>query len=707
MGIPIGGGGGGGSPVPNLTCAQAKSEIASLTMTVANLQSLLARTQDPVQRADIQAGISEAQQEIAVLRNELPLLCAPPAPSPSISVLIVLDGADASFATPDSSTLTPDGYFTLSYFQSVLQTQGVTVPGLPIVLTRAHRQQDPALTAAPATLPSGVINNAYFTWHSDTLPSDVTGKTVVDLSSFNVVLMFGFVAMPAAGTLNPNVLAWDGAHGEDQLWAFVQFMNNGGGLFATGDHEDLGAPIGAAIPRVRSMRRWLWQPGTFTATEGGEEYQPGESVGSTGGYGANFLNNVELTHPFNSSQGAQLGMRCAPPSEGELRHDTLQAPPQAQEVTLTDPNAKITFIPGPTMQGDSPEPFIPFDRQSDDIPQPIMLTQPGHPLFVLSSGAPITVYPDHMHEGMTIDLSDTTNPDPRTVSYTHQGVTIQEYPSNTSAGQPVPQILMNLTTTGGHATPSGETYHLGALDPTVPSVTFGGVSAYDGSPVGVGRIVTDSTFHHYVDINLIGDPGVAALGVGPAYAAQGFQGSTTGQGYLAQFAAYWLNLVNWLANPQTATALLMAAVKHASQSATVRKSAGPGVAGHGSGVHDFGSTVTQLVSRLTPAPMLRDALQHAMSAIGADGVANWLADARAADPDRAADIDRVLLHGFLGGAVLHSLGLGLERSLDAEAAAVEPAVRAGLAGAAKALAASRHGDAAGELVSLLSGKVLA
>ena len=705
---PIGGGGGGVPTDPGLTCAQAKSQIASLTMTVANLQSLLARTQDPVQRADIQAGINEARQEIAVLRSELPELCAPPAPPPAISVLIVLDGADASFATPDSSSLAPDGYFTLSYFQSVLESQGLTTPGRTIVLNRAHRQQDPAVTAAPSTLPGGVINNAYFTWNSDTLPAGVTGKTVVDLSSFQVVLMFGFVAMPSAGTINPDVLAWDGGPGEAQVWAFTQFMNNGGGLFATGDHEDLGAPLCAAIPRVRSMRRWLWQHGTnFTVTEGGEEYEPGESPGMTGAYGSNFINNAELAHPFNTSQAGQLGMRCAPPSEGELRHDTLQAPPQGQEVTLTDQNAGITFIPGPTMQGDSPGPFIPFDRQSDAIPQPVTLTQPAHPLFALPGGGQLAVYPDHMHEGMTVDLSDTTDPDPRTVSYTHQGVTIQEYPSSASAGQPVPQVLMELSTTGGHATPSGEkTYHIGALDPTVASVTFGGLSAYDGSPVGVGRIVTDSTFHHYVDINLTGDPGVAAVGNGPAYAVQGFQASATGQGYLAQIAAYWLNLVNWLANPTTATALLMAAVERARQSVTVRESAGQGVAGHGEAVHDLGATVTQLVSRQVPVPMLRDALHHATPAGHAQAVADWLGDARAADPDRAADIDRVLLHGFMGGAVLHGLGLSREHSLTAAApAAAEPVIRAGLAGAAKALAASRHRDSTRDLAALLTGKV--
>ncbi len=703
MGIPIGGGGGGDPQDPGLTCAEAKANIASLNLTVANLTSLLNRTQDPVQRADIQAGIRQAQQELAVLRSELPLICAPPPPRPAISMLIALDGTNSSFANAIDPT--DVSYFSLTYFQSVLEAQGVTTPLLPIVLTRAHRQTDPGPASA---MPPGVINKAYFTWQSSTLPSDVTGKTVVDLAAFQVVFLFGFDNMPLPGTLNPDILAWDGHHGEDQLWAFVQFMNNGGGLFATGDHEDLGAPLCAAIPRVRSMRRWLWQPGSFTASAGGEKFDPAESIGSNFGYGANYLNNVPLDHPFNKSQGAHLGMKCAPPEFGELRHDTLQG--NAQDLFIADPVSMETLEQPnlPAVPGDVSLEFIPSDRQSDDAPQPITLTAPGtgHPLFALSGGGQLAAYPDHMHEGMAIDLNDTissdpTIPDPHTVTYTHQGVTIPEYPHTASQGQPVPQVLMTLSIAGGHATPVHEKFHAGALDPTV-SATFGGVSAYDGWPVGVGRVVTDSTFHHFIDINLIGDPGVGV----PAYAQQGFNASVTGQGYLAQFAQYWVNLVNWLAHPQVAAPMLMAAVDHARQSATVRMSAGPGVAGHGEAVHGLGEIVTQIIDRHVPTPLLRDVLQHVMPATHAQGVADWLASTRPGQPDVADAVDRVLLHGFMGGAVLHGLGLPQEQNLAADVAAVaQHVVEAGLRGAAKALSASRHHGIAQDLIALLAERV--
>jgi len=57
----------------------------------------------------------------------------------------------------------------------------------------------------------------------------------------------------------------------DQIWLFgfnataltapeqatvAQFMQSGGGVFATGDHASLGAGMGANLPRIRSMRNW-------------------------------------------------------------------------------------------------------------------------------------------------------------------------------------------------------------------------------------------------------------------------------------------------------------------------------------------------------------------------------------------------------------------------------------------------------------------
>lgn len=41
-----------------------------------------------------------------------------------------------------------------------------------------------------------------------------------------------------------------------ELRSISDFMNGGGGVFATGDHGALGKAMGGEIPRVRSMRLW-------------------------------------------------------------------------------------------------------------------------------------------------------------------------------------------------------------------------------------------------------------------------------------------------------------------------------------------------------------------------------------------------------------------------------------------------------------------
>ncbi len=43
-----------------------------------------------------------------------------------------------------------------------------------------------------------------------------------------------------------------------ELTALVKFMNNGGGVLAMGDHEDLGLGLCGNVPRVKSMRKWWY-----------------------------------------------------------------------------------------------------------------------------------------------------------------------------------------------------------------------------------------------------------------------------------------------------------------------------------------------------------------------------------------------------------------------------------------------------------------
>ena len=358
-----------------------------------------------------------------------------------VNVLVVLDGLTnirtASFGPGDPN----DGFFGLSEFIRVLNA--VVFP--PYHVTKAHRDIDPNGAAD--------IQNFKF--------------DAVDLSAFDEIWLFGVAA--SGGTNNSMT--------DSELAALTKFMNGGGGVFATGDHEDLGVELCGRVPRVRSMRKWY-----FPAA-------------------------------------GPLGEPVAPPAIGSDRVETTQR----------RPGDTVTF----------------FDDQSDDIPQPLtlrwypntslftLMVHP-HPLMCGLKGA-IRVAPDHMHEGEVITPWDLT------ATLTFNGQNFVEYPADSSGSQWPPEIVA-WGRVIGEANVSTEGVHIG--DPNIANPrTFGVVGAYDGHRVGVGRVAVDSTWHHFFNINLIGDP------VAPFPKNIGFNASTQGQAALSEIENYYRNVALWLIRP--------------------------------------------------------------------------------------------------------------------------------------------------------------
>jgi hypothetical protein len=105
---------------------------------------------------------------------------------------------------------------------------------------------------------------------------------------------------------------------------------------------------------------------------------------------------------------------------------------------------------------------------------------------------PIKVFPDHMHEGELLIPSN---------------LPADKWPIGPTA-QPLPEVVAR-----GTDKRTGEVYDL--------------VIAYDGSLGGVGRIVADSTWHHYFNVNLKGFP--------------------EGGSVLEELAQFYVNLALWLA----------------------------------------------------------------------------------------------------------------------------------------------------------------
>lgn len=130
--------------------------------------------------------------------------------------------------------------------------------------------------------------------------------------------------------------------------------------------------------------------------------------------------------------------------------------------------------------------FYSFGDQSDDYPQGIRLKyyyqwgyQPSlvlkkypHPVMCGTDG-PIRIFPDHQHEG--------------------EAIAPASYPSATWPAKNGYQPKVEVVAFGRIEDPSADVGR-----------EVGLVSTYDGHRADVGRIIADSTWHHWFDINLDG-----------------------------------------------------------------------------------------------------------------------------------------------------------------------------------------------------------
>ncbi|MFM0562271.1 hypothetical protein [Paraburkholderia sediminicola] len=369
-----------------------------------------------------------------------------------IKILIVMDGRIgtahyASFGPGDQGPRSD--YFGLSEVIS-------TLTGFPktfsrFIVTKAHRDKDIREAAD--------IEGFRFDQHN--------------LSVYDEIWLIGLATS----------FETDAPMTDSELAALTTFMDGGGGVFATGDHEDLGVALNGRVPRVRSMRKWFWPA-------------PGPN-----------------------------GEPVAPESVGVDRHDTTQ--------------------PGHNDNG--PAGTVLFDDQSDDVPQPLTLRWYGkktgifssafypHPLLCSPRGA-ISKFPDHMHEGEVIVPSDLS------AKLTFGDKTFTEYPQN-NASQTGPEIVAWGEVLPEKNLPVGP--HSSDADDIAVKRSFGVVGAYDGHRESIGRVCVDSTWHHFFDINLIGDP------VAAPPKTLGFNASASGQAVLDDIRSYYRNIGTWLARPQS------------------------------------------------------------------------------------------------------------------------------------------------------------
>ncbi|MCE7937444.1 hypothetical protein DCC79_03110 [bacterium] len=198
-----------------------------------------------------------------------------------------------------------------------------------------------------------------------------------------------------------------------------------------------------------------------------------------------------------------------------------------------------------------------FSDQSDDIPQLLDLklystyvsflrrARYPHPVLCGRTGR-IDVLPDHPHEGECRVPGNLNETFPQDGSV--------EYPSSPGGLQIVPEVIAF-----SHV-PAGNTADKAGSKAATIAHSFGAISAYDGHRAGVGRVICDATWHHFVNVNLIGvvegggfdqfdflggdhHPGEHAS------KHDGFLSSPYGQGVLDQIKNYYTNIGVWISPP--------------------------------------------------------------------------------------------------------------------------------------------------------------
>jgi hypothetical protein len=224
--------------------------------------------------------------------------------------------------------------------------------------------------------------------------------------------------------------------------------------------------------------------------------------------------------------------QSVPPAGGPTRHDTLL---KGHDYDNTADGIQ---------EGDR----YTFDDESDDVPMRIRprwytsyslpwlrKVRRPHPILCGRDGV-IDVLPDHPHEGQVVVPTDLDE----TMQF-NGGHAAREYPDLN--GAPLrPEIIAWARVQADHGN------HPQDFKGPANAKQFGAIGAYDGHKVNVGRVVTDSTWHHWFNINLTGRS--SGLASNDARKLSGFNDTPQGRAVLARIRNYFRNVAIWLSPPK-------------------------------------------------------------------------------------------------------------------------------------------------------------
>jgi hypothetical protein len=399
----------------------------------------------------------------------------------TIKVLVVLDGDFRFDVTGAPGQLD----FTYSTLISALLGAGFDV-------TKANRSVDSSATPG------------FDSFQFNALPA---GRSLLE---FDAIWLIGWSGRNDVVT--STLTSQPGGLGAAQLNAIAAYMEAGGGVFAVGDHDSVGADMSGYLPRVRVMRTWY-------------------GLGDT-------------ASPFPQPLPTEL--------QNFTKQDTGRADTIHKKTAADMPPSQ--YPP----QADGVNNYVWFDNQSDRFSQTITPTPsgPAHPIL-RSDGRDITVFPDHMHEGNTLGELSAATYDYTTMMSPFGDTSKLEF-RDVAGLRERPKVI---ATGQGFAQASRFAANPPALiAPVATPKTVNTLSTYDGRNVGVGRIVTGSTFHHYIDINLIGSTAIKN-----SVPAQNMVGTDAIQGHgyndnaavLDDIKSVYVNITNWIARPSPVLGLIL------------------------------------------------------------------------------------------------------------------------------------------------------
>lgn len=378
-------------------------------------------------------------------------------------ILMVTDGYIGSFLNGSFSNY----YFGLSAVIDTLLDQ--TDYFVNFKLTLAHRQVDTNKPSGPITSPEYKRYGPNFeNFRFTTGASDIKTNKTFNIDDYDQIWLFG------VRTLDQFRLS------DGELSLLTDWMEKGGGVFATGDHADLGAGLCSRVPRASKMRMWT-----------------------------DVLNSVGNV------------IKSPPNPTGVDRHDTL----------VKGHDNRYTF-----------------DDESDDIPMkispkfyykwswhPFLQRKHPHPILCGKDGV-IDILPDHPHEGEVIESNQVKIND----VLVNGNDEFPKYLGNNFR----PEVIAHAHVQADHTNLNDS--NKGAAN----GKTFGAIGAYDGYKTNVGRVIVDSTWHHWFDVNLIGRP-EGNLNTAPFDdtnpKTEGFNATASGQAEYKRIQNYFINTGLWLA----------------------------------------------------------------------------------------------------------------------------------------------------------------